>query len=85
MNQDTEQFTFEDAMAGLQAAVEELRSDGLTLDRSLLLYERGIALAARCDALLTGAELRVTQTAPPAVTPRASTASTPGAIGAEAE
>jgi exodeoxyribonuclease VII small subunit len=79
MNQDSEQFTFEEAMAGLQAAVEELRSDGLTLDRSLLLYERGIALAARCDALLTGAELRVSQTVPPAAKPKAGTAGTTGA------
>jgi exodeoxyribonuclease VII small subunit len=61
---DVETLTFEDAFAELQSSIEELRSDTLTLDRSMALYERGIALAERCNSLLTGAELRITLTAP---------------------
>ncbi len=57
-------LTFEHAFAELQLAIEELRGDALTLERSLALYERGTALAERCNMLLTAAELRVTQSAP---------------------
>jgi exodeoxyribonuclease VII small subunit len=57
---ELETLTFEEAFAELQGAVEELRGDTLTLDRSLALYERGVALSRRCTALLTEAELRIT-------------------------
>ncbi len=61
MMAELETLTFEEAFAELQAAVEELRGDALTLDRSLALYERGVSLAQHCNALLTVAELRITQ------------------------
>lgn len=64
MDFELESLSFEHAFAELQQVVEELRSDSLTLDRSLALYERGTALAARCDLLLTTAELRVSQAEP---------------------
>ncbi len=54
-------LTFEEAFAELHGTVEELRGDTLSLERSLALYERGTALAAHCNELLTNAELRVTQ------------------------
>jgi exodeoxyribonuclease VII small subunit len=57
-------LSFEEAFAELQRTVEELRGEGLTLERSLTLFERGTALASHCNLLLTTAELRVTQTAP---------------------
>jgi exodeoxyribonuclease VII small subunit len=60
MTAELDTLTFEEAFAELQGAVEELRGDALTLDRSLALYERGVALAQRCSALLTDAELRIT-------------------------
>ena len=56
-----EDLAFEEAFAELQATIDELRGETLTLERSLALYERGTALAAHCNALLTSAELRVTQ------------------------
>jgi exodeoxyribonuclease VII small subunit len=64
MHDDSPDLSFEGAFAELQRVIEELRSDSLTLDRSLALYERGTALAERCNLLLTAAELRVTQSAP---------------------
>ena len=64
MNEYTAELTFEQSLGQLQTAVEELRSDELTLDRALALYERGLALAGHCDGLLTNAELRITLSAP---------------------
>jgi exodeoxyribonuclease VII small subunit len=57
-------LSFEEAFAELQRTVEELRGEGLTLERSLALFERGTALAGHCNLLLTTAELRVTQAGP---------------------
>jgi exodeoxyribonuclease VII small subunit len=62
MQDESTSLTFEEAFGELQSSIEELRGDALTLDRSLALYERGIALAAQCNTLLTNAELRITQT-----------------------
>ncbi len=64
MHSAIEGLSFEEAFAELQHTVEELRSEALTLERSLALFERGTALASRCNLLLTTAELRVTQAAP---------------------
>ena len=64
MDEDLGQLSFEQALAELQAAVEELRGDDLNLDRAVALYERGLSLAGYCDALLTKAELRISATLP---------------------
>lgn len=53
--------TFEEAYAELEKIVQELESGGLTLDRSLTLYEEGQKLAAYCQHLLENAELRVSE------------------------
>ena len=55
---------FEEAFALLEETLEELRRDGLALDRALALYERGTRLAAHCDGLLAHAELRLTELTP---------------------
>jgi exodeoxyribonuclease VII small subunit len=65
MDEQIASLTFEEAFAELQGAIEGLRGDALTLDRSVALYERGMLLAEHCNALLTKAELRVTQSVPP--------------------
>ncbi len=52
-------LTFDEALAELQRTVAELEAGGLPLERSLELYERGVALHERCASLLTTAELRV--------------------------
>lgn len=53
--------TFEAAFAELQHVVEQLETGGLDLERTVLLFDRGTALAHACDQLIAGAELRVTR------------------------
>ena len=61
---DVAALHFEEAYALLEETLQEMRQDGLALDRALALYERGMRLAAHCDRLLAQAELRVTELAP---------------------
>ena len=56
-----DQLSFDDALAALQRTVAELEAGGQPLERSIALYERGVALQERCATLLTEAELRVQQ------------------------
>jgi exodeoxyribonuclease VII small subunit len=55
------ELAFDDALAELQRTVAELEAGGLPLERSLALFERGVALQQHCELLLTQAELRVQQ------------------------
>jgi exodeoxyribonuclease VII small subunit len=61
---DITELSFEEAFVRLEETLEEMRRDGLSLDRSLALYEQGTRLAAHCDRLLAQAELRVTELTP---------------------
>lgn len=54
-------LSFDDALAELQRTVTELESGGQPLEAAIALYERGVALQARCERLITDAELRVQQ------------------------
>jgi exodeoxyribonuclease VII small subunit len=56
-----ETLTFDAALAELQRAVAELEAGGQPLEEAIALYERGVALQARCETLLGDAELRVQQ------------------------
>ena len=56
-----ETLTFDEALAELQRTVAELEAGGQPLEAALALYERGVALQARCERLLGDAELRVQQ------------------------
>jgi exodeoxyribonuclease VII small subunit len=56
-----EVLTFDEALAELQRTVAELEAGGQPLEAAIALYERGVALQARCDRLLSEAELRVRQ------------------------
>jgi exodeoxyribonuclease VII small subunit len=56
--QETE--SFEAVYTRLEETVRRLEEGGLTLDESIALYEEGMDLARRCQALLDQAELRVT-------------------------
>lgn len=61
---DISQLTFEQALAQLQALVEEMeRGDG-NLEENLTRYELGMQLVAHCNALLDKAELRVHELLP---------------------
>ena len=54
-------LSFDDALAELQRSVTELEAGGQPLEAAIALYERGVALQARCEQLLGDAELRVQQ------------------------
>jgi exodeoxyribonuclease VII small subunit len=56
-----ETLAFDDALVELQRVVAELEAGGLALERSIALYERGVALHEHCAKLLGEAELRVRQ------------------------
>ncbi len=57
----TEELSFEDALAALEAKVEELSRGDVPLDRALAAFEEGLALYRRCHDLLAKAEQRVTK------------------------
>ena len=52
---------FDAALLELQRVVAELEAGGQPLERSIELYERGVALHERCAKLLGEAELTVRQ------------------------
>jgi exodeoxyribonuclease VII small subunit len=54
-------LSFDDALAELQRTVADLEAGGQPLEAAIALYERGVALQARCEQLLGDAELRVQQ------------------------
>ena len=58
---DPAMLTFDQALAELQGVVQALEAGGTPLEASISLYERGVALHARCAALLADAELRVSR------------------------
>lgn len=53
------ELPFEQAFQELDELVKQLEAGELSLDESLALYERGQALAARCQSLLETAELKI--------------------------
>ncbi len=55
----TDDLPFEQAFQELDELVKQLEAGELSLDESLALYERGQALAARCQNLLETAELKI--------------------------
>ena len=50
---------FESLYARLEAVSQQLEEGGLTLEQSLALYEEGMHLAQRCQALLSNVEQRI--------------------------
>lgn len=57
----SEKPTFEDALNELEDITMRLESGDLSLEDSLMLFERGQHLAALCNSLLDSAELRLEQ------------------------
>jgi exodeoxyribonuclease VII small subunit len=51
--------SFEDCLAELEKVVKELEAGDLTLERSIELFERGMALSDTCRKQLEDAETRV--------------------------
>ena len=64
-----DKLSFEEAFAELEETVQKLEEGGLTLEKSLELFERGQALAARCNIQLDEADLKVRQLTPEGVVP----------------
>lgn len=56
-----EQERFEELYRRLEETVGKLEQGSLSLEDSLKLYEEGMALARRCQALLDAAEQRITR------------------------
>ena len=56
-----EQEPFEELYRRLEETVEKLEKGGLSLEQSIALYEEGMDLAKRCQAILDSAELRITR------------------------
>ncbi|MDD2629598.1 MAG: exodeoxyribonuclease VII small subunit [Limnochordia bacterium] len=53
------EMSFEDAYTKLEGIVELLETGEMTLERSLALFEEGVALVRHCRCLLDTAEKRV--------------------------
>lgn len=56
---DVSTLSYEEARDELVRVVQELESGGATLEQSLALWERGNALADRCEQWLQGAKERL--------------------------
>ena len=56
---DIASLSFEQALAELEAIVQELESGHAPLERSIEMYERGDALKRHCEAKLEAARLKV--------------------------
>lgn len=54
-----EELSYEQAREELVAVVTRLEAGGASLEQSLALWERGEALAARCESWLEGARKRL--------------------------
>ncbi len=63
-NADVEALAYDDAFAELGRAVARLETGGESLEATIALYERAVALQRRCERLLAEAELRVQQLMP---------------------
>lgn len=63
-NGDVETLAYDDAFAELQRVVTRLETGGESLEATIALYERAVALQRRCERLLAEAELRVQQLMP---------------------
>ncbi|MFM9976665.1 MAG: exodeoxyribonuclease VII small subunit [Sphingomonadaceae bacterium] len=59
MSGDPATLSFEDALARLEAIVQQLESGSASLDRSIELYVEGDALRAQCTARLKDAQARI--------------------------
>ena len=56
---DLQAMSYEQARDELVAVVGKLEQGGTTLEESIALWERGEALAARCEESLVGARARL--------------------------
>ena len=55
------EMSFEQALAELEAVVQQLESGALALEETVALYERGRQLSQHCQSLLDAVDLRLQQ------------------------
>lgn len=53
------EMSFEESLQELENIVEKLEAGQLSLDESLLLFERGIMLVRECNSILKNAQQKV--------------------------
>jgi exodeoxyribonuclease VII small subunit len=58
---DIEAMSYEQARDELQRVVSELEQQTVSLEASMALWERGEALAAHCEAWLSGARTKMAE------------------------
>ena len=58
---DDQSLTFEQALARLEVIVDCMENGETTLEQSITLYKEGVALSARCNAILGKFEAEVIQ------------------------
>jgi exodeoxyribonuclease VII small subunit len=56
---DVASLSYEQAVAELERAVAQLGREHVDLEEAVRTYERGLALARRCEALLAAAQTRL--------------------------
>lgn len=56
---EKERLSFEEALSRLEAIVEELEDESISLEDSIELYEEGIKLSKICTNTLEQAELQI--------------------------
>ncbi len=61
LNAELESLSFEESFRLLGETAEQLEAGGLPLAEAVSVYERGMALAQRCNRLLNETQLRITQ------------------------
>ena len=59
MSVNIENMSFEEAMKRLDEITEELSREGVSLDRSLALFEEGVKLARVCNEKLEDTERKI--------------------------
>ena len=59
MSTNIENMSFEEAMKRLDEITAELSREGVSLDRSLALYEEGVKLARVCNEKLEDTERKI--------------------------
>ncbi len=53
------EMSFEESLTELESIVEKLENGQLSLDESLLLFDKGIKLVKECDTKLKSAQQRI--------------------------
>ena len=56
-----EQMSYEEAFSELEQIVQAMEANQFPLEQAIFLFERGQALARRCETLLDNAELKIQQ------------------------